>query len=184
MGLNQGLDWGWGWGWAGGWHLGWDWAGIWAEAGAEEGPELGLGVPMGPGCRAAPAPAPRCHRAPPWAWGWFRCPVTPPGMGAVREGSPQRCPAHARPWHGEQHRQDPAQLHPAPRPCGRPRGQDPRGGAGGRPGIGASGREEVGPAAVSGGFLPAASCPHTPSLPATTPGPALARATDTVPPCP
>lgn len=142
--------------------------------GPEQALGLGLGVLAGPSCRAASAL--HCHRALPWAWGQFHCPVTPhqPRPHGAALGAPgPRCPRPALPMRGpgtgNGTGRSPCSCtqHPVPMAA---RGARACCGSGGQPGIRASGREEVGPAAaMSGSFLPDMLHPARTPLPCRLP---------------
>lgn len=146
--------------------------------GREQGLGLGLGAPAGPGCRAAPAP--RRHRAPPppsapqphvsptlvgqrWGGPVPHCPVLPSPRGTLTQGTAQAGARAAAP------------STPSPRP---PMGPEPPVGLGVCRGSGPlAGRRlslqrwRQGQGCVQ--QLPprhTASCPCTPSLPATNTG--------------
>lgn len=79
---------------------------------------------MGPHGRAAPAP--RCHRAPPRSgadsaapWPHISPVLVGQRWGLLALAAPI-LPCQHRPWCGQQHRQEPVQLHPGPRPRGHP----------------------------------------------------------------
>lgn len=153
----------------------------WAEMGLEQvlGPEQVLVVPAG--LRYGAAPAPHC-RALSWGWGWFCFPMTPhqprPHGAALGAPSP-RCPHPVLltrgsgtgngPGTGNSTGRNPHSCTQHPGPTAAHGVQTCRG-SGGRPGVGAPGREEVGPAvAMSGSFLPGMLHPACAPLPCRPP---------------